>query len=147
MSEDFQKRIFSKNLNFYISKCGRTQKEIADSIHVSPQTFNTWCQGIAIPRMSKIQMLADYFRISKSDLLDFQSPIRDTSETEMILRQSGYPVCRDEVDGVYYTYIRFQDGTLEVSEDELNELGDVLFECIDHEINVFKRSHFKSWRD
>ena len=48
MSADKQKEIFSKNLNSYISNSGKTQAEIAKNIGVSPQTFNTWCKGIAI---------------------------------------------------------------------------------------------------
>ena len=73
MSEDKQKDIFSKNLNSYIENSGKTQLEIARSIGVSPQTFNTWCKGIAIPRMGKVQALADYFHIKKSDLIDNKS--------------------------------------------------------------------------
>ena len=60
MSEDKQKKIFSENLNRYIEVSGKTQLEIARAIGVSPQTFNTWCKGIAIPRMGKVQALADY---------------------------------------------------------------------------------------
>lgn len=70
MTDSEQKKIFSKNLNHYISLSQKTQKEIASAIDVSPQTFNTWCQGIAIPRMGKVQRLADYFNIGKSDLID-----------------------------------------------------------------------------
>ena len=70
MNDDKQKRIFSRNLLRYIEKSDKTQKDIADDIGVSPQTFNTWCQGIALPRMGKVQALADYFHINKSDLLD-----------------------------------------------------------------------------
>lgn len=70
MSEEKQKRIFSRNLLRYIERTGKTQKEIADAIGVSPQTFNTWCQGIALPRMGKVQVLAEYFHINKSDLLE-----------------------------------------------------------------------------
>lgn len=73
MSEDLQKKIFTKNLNSYIEASGKTQLEIARNIGVSPQTFNTWCKGIAIPRMGKIQALADYFHINKSDLLEDKS--------------------------------------------------------------------------
>lgn len=73
MSEDLQKKIFTKNLNSYIETSGKTQLEIARNIGVSPQTFNTWCKGIAIPRMGKIQALADYFHINKSDLLEDKS--------------------------------------------------------------------------
>ena len=42
MSDDVQKKIFTKNLNSYIEQRGKTQLEIAKSIGVSPQTFNTW---------------------------------------------------------------------------------------------------------
>jgi len=70
MTDIEQKKIFSKNLNYYLSKVNKTQREVADAISVSPQTFNTWCQGIALPRMGKVQRLADYFHIEKSDLID-----------------------------------------------------------------------------
>lgn len=70
MRNDEQQRIFTKNLNRYVELSGKTQREIADALGVSPQTFNTWCQGIAIPRMGKIQALSDYFGINKSDLVD-----------------------------------------------------------------------------
>lgn len=71
MSKDEKQQIiFSKNLNRLVRDSGKTQKEIAEKVGVSPQTFNTWCQGIAIPRMGKIQALADYFGVGKSDLLD-----------------------------------------------------------------------------
>lgn len=65
-----QKKIFARNLSSYITKNRKSQKEIADAIGVSPQTFNTWCQGIALPRMGKVQLLADYFGISKADLIE-----------------------------------------------------------------------------
>lgn len=73
MSDENQKRIFSRNLTFYLDKYQKTQREVAESIGVSPQTFNTWCQGIALPRMGKLQRLADYFRVEKSALIDERS--------------------------------------------------------------------------
>lgn len=70
MSDELQKKIFSENLNRLLQDREKTQSEVAKEIDVSPQTFNTWTQGIAIPRMGKIQRLADYFHIEKSVLLD-----------------------------------------------------------------------------
>ena len=70
MADEEQKKIFSRNLNNYLLSNNRTQKEVADAIGVSPQTFNTWCQGIALPRMGKVQVLADYFGVGKTDLID-----------------------------------------------------------------------------
>lgn len=78
MTDLEQKKVFSKNLNFYLSQSGKTQKEVADAIGVITSTFNTWCQGIAIPRMGKVQALADYFHINKSDLIEEKSESDDS---------------------------------------------------------------------
>lgn len=80
MTEDEQKKVFARNLNRYVDMSQKTQREIAQAIDVSPQTFNTWCQGIAIPRMGKVQRLADYFNIGKSDLID-DKPINSSVNT------------------------------------------------------------------
>lgn len=74
MTDIEQKQIFAENLNNLLINYHKSQKEVAEAIDVSPQTFNTWCQGIAIPRMGKIQRLADYFHIAKSALIDPPAP-------------------------------------------------------------------------
>lgn len=74
-----EKKVFQKNLLKYLNSKNKTQREVADAIHVSPQTFNTWCQGIAVPRMEKLQLLADYFQISKADLIEEKSEIAEPS--------------------------------------------------------------------
>lgn len=79
MSDEKQKAIFSRNLSHYLLINNKMQKEVADAIGVSPQTFNTWMQGIALPRMGKVQKLADYFGISKSDLIDDKSEYQEES--------------------------------------------------------------------
>lgn len=70
MTDSELKQIFADNLNYYLNRSHKTQKEVADAIDVLPQTFNTWCQAIAIPRMGKVQLLADYFHINKSALIE-----------------------------------------------------------------------------
>lgn len=74
MTDNKQQEIFTRNLLRYLSRSGKTQKEVADAIGVSQQTFSTWCKGIAYPRMWKVQALADYFGIQKSDLIDSPLP-------------------------------------------------------------------------
>lgn len=75
MTEEEQRKIFSKNLNYYISNSGKQQKEIAADLGISPTTFNTWCVWKIMPRMGKVQAIADYFNIGKSDLIDDKSNI------------------------------------------------------------------------
>ena len=79
MTDEEQKKIFSRNLNRYIKLSGKMQKEIATELGYSPTTFNTWCVGKIIPSAGKIQRIADYFHIGKSDLID------DKSETDSSL--------------------------------------------------------------
>lgn len=70
MTDEEQKKIFAKNLNRYISLNQKQQKEVADDLGINPTTLNMWCKGNAMPNVGKIQKLADYFRIGKSDLTD-----------------------------------------------------------------------------
>lgn len=94
MTELEQRKIFSKNLNCYIDKNNLTQLEIAKAIDVSPQTFNTWVKGIAIPRMGKVQKLADYFGIYKSDLLEDKTfnNTEDYSNITNLIHPSAYRI-------------------------------------------------------
>lgn len=96
MTDEQQKKIFSKNLNKLISKTGKTQKEIADSIGVNPQTLNTWCTGNALPRMGKVQKLADYFDVSKSTLLEDEgwkeNVLEDTFDNIFPIKLKKFPV-------------------------------------------------------
>jgi transcriptional regulator with XRE-family HTH domain len=87
MKDDMQQKIFTKNLNRLIEQRDLTQTEIADAIGVSQQTFNTWCRGLAIPRMGKIQALADYFKVKKSDLLE-EKESKPVSSLEVMLART-----------------------------------------------------------
>jgi len=75
MEESYQRKIFSENLNKILSERNKSQKEVADAIGVSTQTFNTWVRGKALPRMGKLQALCDYLLINKSDLIDEDSKV------------------------------------------------------------------------
>jgi transcriptional regulator with XRE-family HTH domain len=94
MTDAEQKQIFAKNLLTLLEKNGKTQREVADSISVSPQTFNTWCQGIALPRMGKIQKLADYFNVDKTFLID-QKPITETPDEPYYLNDETRQIAQE----------------------------------------------------
>ena len=75
MTDEEQKKIFSKNLSSYVYTSGKQQKEIAEELQFNQKTFNGWCNGLSMPTMGKVQKIADYFNIGKSDLLDDKSLI------------------------------------------------------------------------
>lgn len=66
----WSKEVFAKNLRFYLERSGRTQKELAEIVGVSAPTMNDWTKGKKYPRIDKIEILADYFGILKSDLIE-----------------------------------------------------------------------------
>ena len=70
MSNLGNKEILAKNLAYYLERSGRDQKEVAEVLGVAPSTFNEWMKAKKYPRIDKIEMLANYFGILKSDLIE-----------------------------------------------------------------------------
>lgn len=64
------KEILAKNLAYYVERCGKTQKELAEIVGVASTTFNDWMKAKKYPRIDRIEMLANYFGIQKSDLIE-----------------------------------------------------------------------------
>ena len=79
MSEEEIKKLFSQNLNFYLSLNGKVQKDLVNYMHVSSSTASNWCTGQKLPRMDKIQSIANWLGIEKSDLLENKLALPDTS--------------------------------------------------------------------
>lgn len=67
---DYDNMVFAKNLNRLISQSEVTQSDIARLLGVSKSTVSSWCSGQKTPRMGKVQTLADYFGVMKSDLIE-----------------------------------------------------------------------------
>lgn len=70
MTVIWSKEVFAKNLRMYLERSGKTQKELAEIVGVSAPTMNDWIKGKKYPRIDKIEILADYFGILKSDLIE-----------------------------------------------------------------------------
>lgn len=70
MYEDEYKRIFSKNLNKYMEINGKNQIDIINDLGFNKSAVSTWCNGTRLPRMDKVDALARYFNINRSDLIE-----------------------------------------------------------------------------
>ena len=70
MSDIGNKEVMAKNLAFYLERSGKTQSDVCDSLSIATSTFNNWIMGNKYPRIDKIEMLANYFGIQKSDLIE-----------------------------------------------------------------------------
>lgn len=84
--EPNNKEVFSKNLRMYISKKGKPRKDIAYEIGVSYSTLTDWINGNKYPRIDKIESLADYFGITKTDLIeDFDEIKKDNDRLVSVI--------------------------------------------------------------
>ena len=83
MTNKWSLEVFSKNLQMYMERSGKTQKELAEIMGVTAPTFHAWVKGKKYPRIDKVQKLADYFGILKSDLIEEkEKPANDDGLTE-----------------------------------------------------------------
>jgi repressor LexA len=64
------KEIFSKNLKRYMALAGKSRKDVCEDLGYSYFTFSDWVNGKKMPRMDKVEQLANYFGILKSDLIE-----------------------------------------------------------------------------
>ena len=64
------KKIFAANLQYYMRENDKTRSEVSEAIGVSYYTFSDWVKGKKYPRMDKVEKLAAYFGILKSDLIE-----------------------------------------------------------------------------
>ena len=76
------KEIFSKNLKYYMKKANVRQKDMADFLGVATSTFNDWMKAKKYPRIDKIERMANYFGIQKSDLIEDKSKIMDMPKSQ-----------------------------------------------------------------
>ena len=74
------KEIFARNLSKYISESGKSKREIAKDLGVSPSGLCDWTAGRAYPRIDKIQLLAEYFGIKKSDLVENEESVPELDQ-------------------------------------------------------------------
>lgn len=70
MSEEEYRKVFVRKLAYYMQLNGKNQMDLMRDLDLKSATVSSWCTGKKLPRMDKIQMLADYFNIEKSDLLE-----------------------------------------------------------------------------
>lgn len=73
MSSLGNKEIMAKNIRYYMSLYNVNQTEICNTLGIKMPTFSDWVNAKTYPRIDKIELMANYFGISKSDLVEERS--------------------------------------------------------------------------
>lgn len=70
MSDLGNRSIMAKNINFYIEKNHQSRRKVCKDLGFPYSTFTEWINGNAYPRIDKIEKMANYWGIEKSDLIE-----------------------------------------------------------------------------
>lgn len=74
------KKIMSENLKYFIEKSGKDRRELADIWGFPYSTVTEWINGKKYPRIDRIEIMAEYFGILKSDLIEDKTEIEKNND-------------------------------------------------------------------
>ena len=99
MNDLGNKEVFAKNLKYYMELHNKSRNDIAKITNVPYSTVSSWCNALFYPRIDKIEMLANYFNILKSDLVEDKDRKETNSNIKIPLLgivKAGYDYLAEE---------------------------------------------------
>ena len=72
-STNESKKIMAENIKRYMEMKGVTNQQICDALGFKYTTFMDWIKGVTYPRIGKVEAMANYFGVLKSDLIEDKS--------------------------------------------------------------------------
>ena len=64
------KEIMARNIQRLMDLYDKDRTEVCKDLGISYTTFTDWVKGKTYPRIDKIELLANYFHVSKADLVE-----------------------------------------------------------------------------
>jgi len=71
MANNFgNKKTMAKNLQRLMNESEKTRMDVCKDLGIKYTTFTDWIKAKTYPRIDRIELLAQYFHVSKSDLIE-----------------------------------------------------------------------------
>lgn len=86
MSNLGNKEVMASNIKYYMKMYNKTRNELCNALGIKYSTLSDWLNGNKYPRIDKIEMLANYFNIEKSDLVEDKSKAKPINELRFALQ-------------------------------------------------------------
>lgn len=80
MSNLGNRQIMAANIRKYMQANDVTPTDVCNTLKIPFATFSDWINAKTYPRIDKIEMLANYFGISKSELVEENAPASSERE-------------------------------------------------------------------
>lgn len=109
------KEIMAENIQYYLAKNAKAPIDMVRDLEFKQTTVYDWINARTYPRIDKIEMMANYFGIDKSDLVEKrntdemhlatnagkQEPINlaetvDDSERDNVISANGQPISDED---------------------------------------------------
>lgn len=91
MSDLGNKEIFAKNLRYYMNLNHKDRNDISRDLELPYTTVTSWYNAEFYPRIDKIQLLANYFCIQKSDLVEEHDNYNKTANSAIVFVYGTIP--------------------------------------------------------
>ncbi len=70
MTNTNSKAIMAKNIRYYMELQNKSRQEVCEALDIKYTTFSDWVNAKTYPRIDKIERMAQYFGIEKSNLVE-----------------------------------------------------------------------------
>ncbi len=117
------KTVFARNLRHYIQLNNVLKIEVARAAKVSSGTISDWLSERSYPRMDKIQRLAEFFDIEKSDLIEEHSFENRCTTTEIALKLYNEFTEDPKAFEMYFNIKKLSPESREIVEALIKKLG------------------------
>ncbi|MBJ7678458.1 XRE family transcriptional regulator [Weissella confusa] len=87
------KEIMAENIQYYLAKNAKAPIDMVRDLEFKQTTVYDWINARTYPRIDKIEMMANYFGIDKSDLVEK----RNTDEMHSNKKDENVPIDLDKV--------------------------------------------------
>ncbi|MDS8795729.1 S24 family peptidase [Streptococcus pneumoniae] len=134
------KEIFANNLSFYMEKKGVDRNTLCADLDLKYTTVRDWLKGITYPRIGKIELLANYFNINKSDLIE--NKIFTAQPSDSLLEEITNTARKLNTDNKKIV-LRTSEELLESQENEeetkINEVSENIIRLDDYRQTTYRR--------
>ena len=114
-NNEYFAKLFSKNLTQIMEEKQKTQTDIINALGFNKSSVSTWVNGTRLPRMDKVDALANYFNVPRSRLIS-ESKDADINNIEFIpnMTTTKIKVYGSVPAGVPVTAIEDIQGTVDI---------------------------------
>lgn len=70
MQTENNKKIMARNIRRYMEQKGVSNQQLCEALDFKYTTFLDWINAVTYPRIGKIEAMADYFGVQKSNLIE-----------------------------------------------------------------------------